>query len=129
MHICFLLSHTSTNTNFLPKPLTTFLTCFCRGERQKYARKKFRLSNSQPLCHESSTLTTEPPGQGNLYWSKLKAFADDKINDYEQLKFGLGRVENIVGKEENAGLQDFLLLPQCIQKLSVSRFLKVRIVW
>ena len=52
---------------FFPKPLTTFLTFFCRGERQKYARKKSRLnlgSNSQPQGHESHTHTTEPPGWG-----------------------------------------------------------------
>ena len=28
-------------------------------------------------------------------WSKLKAFADDKINVNEKFKFGLGREENI----------------------------------
>ena len=53
---------------FFPKPPTTFLTCFCRGKRRKYAGKKSRLnrgSNSQPPCHESDTLTTEPPGRGN----------------------------------------------------------------
>ena len=53
---------------FFPEPPTTFLTCFCRGERRKYARKKsslFRGSNSQPPGHESDTLTTEPPGQGS----------------------------------------------------------------
>ena len=33
-----------------------------------------------------------------LDWSKLKAFGDDKINATEQVKFVLGRVENIVGK-------------------------------
>ena len=64
-HMCVSwLSHTSTNTTFLSKPPTTFLTCFCRGERRKYARKKSRLnlgSNSQPPGHESDTLTTEPP--------------------------------------------------------------------
>ena len=52
---------------FFPKPPTTFLTCFCRGERQKYAGKKSRLnrgSNSQPPGHESDTLTTEQPGRG-----------------------------------------------------------------
>ena len=52
---------------FLPKPPTTFLTCFCRGETQKYAGKKSRLnrgSNSQPPGHESDLLTTEPPGRG-----------------------------------------------------------------
>ena len=58
---------------FLPKPPTTFLTCFCRGERRKYAGKKSRLdwgSNSQPQGHESDTLTTEPPRWGT---SLLKA--------------------------------------------------------
>ena len=35
--------------------------------------------------------------------SKLNAFADDKINMIEKLKFYLGRVENIVEKGENAG--------------------------
>ena len=30
------------------------------------------------------------------------------------------RVENSVGKEENAGYQDFLLFPQCFQKASFS---------
>ena len=52
---------------FFPKPPTTFLTCFCRGERRKYAGKKSRLnrgSNSQPTGHESHTLTTEPHGWG-----------------------------------------------------------------
>ena len=52
---------------FFPKPPTTFLTCFCRGERRKYAGKKSRLnrgSNSQPPGHESDKLTIEPPGRG-----------------------------------------------------------------
>ena len=54
---------------FFPKPPTTFITCFCRGERRKYAGKKSRLnrgSNSQPPGHESDTLTTEPPGRGSV---------------------------------------------------------------
>ena len=33
-----------------------------------------------------------------LDWSKLKAFADDKLNLAEKLKLVLGRIENIVGK-------------------------------
>ena len=48
---------------------TTFLTCFCRGEKRKFAGKKSRLNrglNSQPLGHESDTLTTEPPGRGMI---------------------------------------------------------------
>ena len=51
---------------FFPKSPTTFLTCFYRGERRKYAGKKSPLnqgSNSQPQGHESNTLTTEPPGR------------------------------------------------------------------
>ena len=41
---------------FFPKPPTTFLTCFCRGERRKYAGKKSRLnrgSNSLVSCLQS----------------------------------------------------------------------------
>ena len=69
------------------KPPTTFLTCFCRGERRKYAGKKSRLnrgSNSQPPGHESDTFTTEPPGQGCkdvdnlLLCGCFKYFADRK---------------------------------------------------
>ena len=43
---------------FFPKPPTTFLTCFRRGERRKYAGKKSRLNrglNSQPPGHEFVT--------------------------------------------------------------------------
>ena len=61
--------------------------------------------------------------------SKSKAFADGKINVNEKMKFDLGRVENIVGKGENAGYQHFLLFPQRFQKGFFSRSLKVRIVW
>ena len=63
-----------------------------------------------------------------LDWSKLKAFEDDKINVNEKLKHDFGRVENILGKGENAGYQHFLLFPHCFQKLSVSGSLKVRIL-
>ena len=43
------------------------------------------------------------PNNKILDWSKLKAFADDKINVNEKLKFGIDRVENIAGKGEHAG--------------------------
>ena len=43
------------------------------------------------------------PDNKMLDWSKLKSFADYKINVTENWKFVLERVENIVGKEENAG--------------------------
>ena len=65
-----------------------------------------------------------------LDWSKFKAFADNKINVTEKLKFVLGRVESIVGKGENAGYRHFLLLfPQFFQKASYTGSLKVGIVW
>ena len=64
-----------------------------------------------------------------LDWSKLKAFADNKMNLPEKLKPGLGQVENIVGKGQSAGYQHFLLFLQCFQKPSLSGTLKVGIVW
>ena len=68
------------------------------------------------------------PNHKYLDWSKLKAFADDKINVTEKMKFVFGRVENIVGKGENAGYQHFHLFPQCFQEDLFSRSLKVVIV-
>ena len=80
---------------FFPKPPIAFLTCFCRGERQKYTEKKVRLnrgSNSHPSGHESNTLTTEPPGRGwwdsNLHvtfttfyhGATQDPFSNDKLN-------------------------------------------------
>ena len=60
--------------------------------------------------------------------SKLKAFAEDKLNLAEKLKFVFGRVENIVGKGQNAGYQHFLLFPQCFQKAFSSGLLNVKMV-
>ena len=48
--------------------------------------------------------------------SQFKVFADDKIRVTKKLKFVDGRLENIVGKRENAERQHFLLFPQCFQK-------------
>ena len=45
----------------------------------------------------------------------MKAYADNKINVTEKLKFILGKLENIVEKGENAGYQHFLLFPQCFK--------------
>ena len=64
-----------------------------------------------------------------LDWSKLKAIANDKINEVEKLKVALGCVENIVWKRENSASQHFLFFPQCFQKASLSVSLRVGIVW
>ena len=54
---------------------------------------------------------------------KLKAFTDDKIKCDLKWKFVSERIENILGKGENAGYQHFLLFPKCFQKpLSLGSF-------
>ena len=57
------------------------------------------------------------PDNKILDWSKLKAFADDQSNVTQNIKVVFHGIENIVGKEENAGYQHFLLFPQCFQKV------------
>ena len=68
------------------------------------------------------------PNYKILNYSILKGFADYKINVTEKLKFVLRRVENIVGKGENASYQHFLLFP-CFPKTFFSTSLKVGILW
>ena len=75
---------------FFPKPLPAFLTCFCRGERRKYARKKSPLnrgSNSQPPGHESATLTTEPPGRGRLSTTEIIIYVTFILSSANAFKF------------------------------------------
>ena len=69
------------------------------------------------------------PNDKILDWFKLKAFAHNKINVTEKLKFVMRRVENIVEKGENAGFQHFLLFPQCFQIAFHKRSSKVGIMW
>ena len=79
--------------------------------------EKLNLQNCFKKHNHSFTLLT----RGKISdWSKMRAFADDKVNAIEKLKFVLERVKNIVGKGENAGNQHFLHFPQCFQQLSVS---------
>ena len=69
------------------------------------------------------------PGLQNFTWTKLKVFADDKIDVVRMMISLLDRVENTMGKGENAGYQHFLLFPQCFSEPSSVGSLKVRIVW
>ena len=48
--------------------------------------------------------------------TKLKAFADDKLNVAKKMIYRFNWVENIVGKGEIARYEQFLLFPQCFQK-------------
>ena len=59
----------------------------------------------------------------------MKAFAGDKFNVAKVMISLFDKVENIVGKGENAGYQHFLLFPHCFQKASDVGSLKVLIVW
>ena len=59
----------------------------------------------------------------------LKVFADDRINEAQMMISVFDRVENIVGKGENAGYQHFLLFPHNVFERILSRgSLKVWIV-
>ena len=68
------------------------------------------------------------PNDKILDCSKLKAFAKDKINLAKMMIYVFDRIENIVGKGENAGYQHFLLF-LCFQKAYFSGSVKVGIVW
>ena len=54
---------------------------------------------------------------------------EQQINVTQNVKVVFHRIENIVGKEENAGNQHFLLFPQCFQKAFSSSASNVVIVW
>ena len=51
------------------------------------------------------------PNHKILNLTKLKVFADDKINVAQMTTYVFDKVETIVGKGENAGYQQFLLFP------------------
>ena len=55
--------------------------------------------------------------------SKLEESADDKFNVAEMKISHYDRIENILGKEENAGYQHFLF-PTVFSKAFVSRVVK-----
>ena len=71
----------------------------------------------------------ELPNNNFLDLAKLKAFADNKLNVAKIMISVFDRVENIVGKGENASYQHFLLFPQCFQKASLPESVKVGVVW
>ena len=59
---------------FFPKPPTTFLTCFSRGERRKYAGKKVRLNHgSNRHNHQVMSQTRSPLSHtGFKIWTRPK---------------------------------------------------------
>ena len=69
---------------------------------------------------ENVLLINSLPNNKILDWTKLKAFADDKLDIAKTMTSVYDRVENIVGKGENASYQHFLLFSRCFQKFSFS---------
>ena len=68
---------------------------------------------------QSLSISINPlPDDKILAWSKLKAFADDKIDVVKMMIYLFDRVDNTVGKGENTGYQYFLLFLQCFRKPS-----------
>ena len=54
------LAQTVITQLFFPKPPTTFLTCFCRGERRKYTGRKFASTGDQTHNHQVMSPTHSP---------------------------------------------------------------------
>ena len=75
------------------------------------------------------TLVNSLPNDKILDCTNLEAFAFGKFIMAKMVICVSDRVENFVGKGENAGYQHFLLFPQYFQKLYFSGLLKVGIVW
>ena len=68
------------------------------------------------------------PNNKILDVTKLKVFADGKLDIAKMTISLFDRIENTVGKGENAGNQHFLLFPQCFPKPSSLGSLKVGIM-
>ena len=64
-----------------------------------------------------------------LDWSKLKQFADDNFKFDENSRKFSKQVENTVGKGEIACYKQFLVFPQCFQKVYFLEVSKGVIVW
>ena len=62
------------------------------------------------------------PNDKILDRTKLKAFVDNKLNMTKIRISSFDRVENTVGKGENAGYQHFLFFPQCFQSRHLNPF-------
>ena len=69
------------------------------------------------MAKHGSSFINSLPNDKILNWSKMNAFADNKIKLAKMMIFVFDWIENIIGKVENAGYQNFLLFPQCFKRL------------
>ena len=81
---------------------------------------KFRM-----VGESGSSFFNSLPNDKILEVTKLKAFADDKLNVAKMTISLFDRVENTVGKGENACYQHFFLFPKCFPMPSSVGSLKV----
>ena len=72
----------------------------------------------------TGNLINSLPNDKILDMTKLKAFADDKIIVAQIMISVFDRVENIVGKGENAGYQHFSPFPTMFSKGFILGFVK-----
>ena len=82
-------------------------------------------------CLQSIKMTSlnSLPNDKILDLSRLKALADDTINVSKKLKLVLGRVENILGKGENAVYQQFFPFPKMSSKAFFLGVVQSRDLW
>ena len=74
------------------------------------------------FCSQAiKTLINSLPNNKILDVTRLKGFADGKINVAEKVELVLGKVENVVEKQENACNQLFLYFPQCFLEALISQ--------
>ena len=73
----------------------------------------WEITPSLPSLYVRSIVVKPLPNDRVLDSSKFKAHANNRKNVTQNLNFVLGRVENILGKGENADYQHFLLFPKC----------------
>ena len=71
---------------FFPKPPTTFLTCFCRGERRKYAKeRKVALTRHQTHNHQVMSPIRSPQSHPGGAHPRLEQ-ADKRSCDLDAAK-------------------------------------------
>ena len=87
-----------------------------------------RVNKASPFTKQSYVLTLYHTIK-ILDHSKLKALAADTINSNKNLRLVSGRVENALGKGDNAGYRHFLFFSKCYQKPLSSESSKVEIAW
>ena len=108
--------------------LVTSILFFSHNVFNSFPPQKSRLCG-KGLTFSQTNLFNPLPDKKFLGLPKLKAFVDDKLNVTQNIKVVFHRIDNIVGKEENAGYRHFLLFPQCFHEAFSSSPSEVVIVW